>query len=314
MPLVERIANRLLAVRHKRNTLHFIEYFGRYPNYWSPRGHTEKIQWRKLFDRDAHLSLFCDKLASRDYVAERAPSVRLARLLWSGDDPASIPFDRLEPPFVVKPNNRCGAIIKVRTPGELDPAAIRATARQWLTAPPHGRAFREWGYGPVRTQIMIEGFLHEEGDLHSPPAYKVHVFNGRAAFILYISSDNADGVDRRAAYTPQWERLPWVAMQFGRPLNYVATAPRPPRLAEMVAAAEAIAGDVDYVRVDLYCVDGEIYFGELTPYQSSGYAAYVKNTETGQRPPPRELDDAIGDLWTLPRISPLTRLWRGLFG
>ncbi len=314
MPLLEQIANRLLAVRHKQNTLRYIESFGRNPNYWSPRGYSEKIHWRKLFDRNPLINLFCDKLASRDYVAKRAPALKLPRLLWSGEDPQAIPFDRLEPPFVIKPNNRSRAIIKVRCAADLDSEAVRRKAAQWLTAAPYGWRLREWGYRPVKTKIMIEEFLSEGDNLYSPPGYMFHVFNGRAAFATFISKDNPGRNTRRAVYTPAWERLPWSVVSSRGPLNYLDSVPAPPCLTDMTAAAEAIAREVDYLRVDLYCVKSDMFFGELTPYHMSGLSAYVPNTEMRRFPPPRELDDAIGDLWTLPSIPPLTRLRRGLFG
>ena len=38
----------------------------------------------------------------------------------------------------------------------------------------------------------------------------------------------------------------------------------------MVTAAEQLAAQFDYIRCDLYDVDGEIYFSELTVYPLSG--------------------------------------------
>ena len=37
----------------------------------------------------------------------------------------------------------------------------------------------------------------------------------------------------------------------------------------------AISFDFPYVRVDLYSVDGKVYFGELTFYPWSGYVQYT---------------------------------------
>lgn len=51
--------------------------------------------------------------------------------------------------------------------------------------------------------------------------------------------------------------------------------PRPENLDEMLMIAEKLSEDFPYVRVDLYCVDGKVYFGELTFYPWSGYVQFV---------------------------------------
>ncbi len=50
--------------------------------------------------------------------------------------------------------------------------------------------------------------------------------------------------------------------------------PKPENLDEMISAAEKLAGDFPFVRVDLYNVDGKIFFGELTFYPWSGYVQF----------------------------------------
>ena len=46
---------------------------------------------------------------------------------------------------------------------------------------------------------------------------------------------------------------------------------KPVNLEPMIAIARKLAKPFPHVRVDLYNVDGKIYFGELTFYTSSGY-------------------------------------------
>ncbi|MEI9985067.1 MAG: hypothetical protein WDN69_18865 [Aliidongia sp.] len=45
--------------------------FGAYPDVIRPKGFNEKIQARKIFDRRPILTVMADKVAVRDYVAER---------------------------------------------------------------------------------------------------------------------------------------------------------------------------------------------------------------------------------------------------
>lgn len=46
----------------------------------------------------------------------------------------------------------------------------------------------------------------------------------------------------------------------------------------MIAIAEGLSKDFPHVRVDLYNIEGEIYFGELTFYDGSGYMTYTPDS------------------------------------
>jgi hypothetical protein len=54
-----------------------------------------------------------------------------------------------------------------------------------------------------------------------------------------------------------------------------------------------LAGNLDFLRVDLYDVDGEVWFGELTPYPAAGLEGWE----------PNDLDAELGRYWTLPALS-----------
>ena len=49
---------------------------------------------------------------------------------------------------------------------------------------------------------------------------------------------------------------------------------RPSNLKDLVSIAEALSGGIDFVRVDLYNVEGRVYFGEMTNYPSAGRGHY----------------------------------------
>lgn len=49
------------------------------------------------------------------------------------------------------------------------------------------------------------------------------------------------------------------------------TIPRPECMDEMFSIAEKLSRGMPFVRVDLYCVNGSIYFGEMTFYPDSGF-------------------------------------------
>ena len=61
----------------------------------------------------------------------------------------------------------------------------------------------------------------------------------------------------------------------------------------MVSIARQLSKDFPHVRVDLYNIDGNIYFGELTFYDGSGYKGYA----------PDEFDFILGGYFDLHSID-----------
>ena len=61
----------------------------------------------------------------------------------------------------------------------------------------------------------------------------------------------------------------------------------------MLAAAEAVAKAEDFLRVDFYCEDGVLKFGECCLYPGSGLDPFS----------PDALDVTLGDLWSAARAS-----------
>jgi hypothetical protein len=58
----------------------------------------------------------------------------------------------------------------------------------------------------------------------------------------------------------------------------------------MLATAAKLGSGFDFIRVDLYNILGEVYFGEFTPYPGSGLCRFV----------PASFDTELGARWTLP--------------
>ena len=68
--------------------------------------------------------------------------------------------------------------------------------------------------------------------------------------------------------------------------------PAPAQLTEMIAIAEQIATGFDFLRVDLYNTDGQVWFGETTAYPMGGFGRYS--------PPGFDFD--LGRWWNLPDL------------
>ena len=67
----------------------------------------------------------------------------------------------------------------------------------------------------------------------------------------------------------------------------------PVNLNRMIKLAEMLSKNIPFLRVDLYEVNGKIYFGELTFYPASGFGKFK----------PEDCDRKLGDLIDLSQVK-----------
>ncbi len=254
---------------------------GFWPNYENPRHFTEKLWCRMLSERDPLLTIFCDKLAVRDYVTQRIGSQYLVPVLWSGTNPADIPFDRLPTRFVLKTNHGCAYNILVRDKATLDVAAARAQLSRWLRTNFCEATYLgiSWGYKNIPPAVLVEEFLEEKGE--PPVDYKFYCFGGRVEFLTVhydrFRDHKTRSFDRNfAPYNFSYDFEQWHG-DCERPVNFD----------EMVTAAEKLAAGHEFLRVDMYSLGTKVYFGEITPYPGGVSTRFL----------PLSTDRRMGELW-----------------
>ena len=269
----------------------------RLPNPACPRTSREKMLWRKLFDRNPLFVTACDKLACKAYARSRSPELKFAEVLWSGPDPAEIPDALLEGEVVVKANHGSGWYLLLR--GERNIAEVKRRAAVWARRR-FGWRLGEWAYSQVTRGILVEEMLLHEGR-PVPKQYRFHVAGGQIAYVIYGRSNpsearinlDLDEAGRAYEVTPAGERHP-VAME------------APKTYARARRIAEALGADFDYLRCDLYDMDDELYFSELTVYPNSGHG---RKSDKGPRA-------RLSELWDLRRawfLSTPQSGWRRLY-
>lgn len=312
-PIGHRLANLAISLNYFHNTRLYIRAAGHAPNYINPIHYTEKMQCRKLFDRNPLFTVFCDKLAARAYAEQADCGLKFPQIYWSGEDPAEIPFDDLPVPYILKPNHRCGALHVVRDRSDVNKAEIQSQCRRWLQSR-YGRGVGEWGYRNVPRRIYAEELLPAPEGFLYPDDYKIVTIAGRVAWIEHIR-------DRGQRHYKTYFDRDWKKMQFARwrgsPKTLRASlsdVPRPPSLDRMTAIAEHLGTNFDQLRVDLYAIGDDIYFGELTIYEESGLSVFFPLDETFDDFPTRDLDREFGEGWRLLPVPIATKLARALFG
>lgn len=262
--------------------LQYYRAHGRFPNLKAPKTFTEKVQYRKLNDRDPRLPLFADKIRAKELVALIIGDEYIIPTLWSGKYLNIPKISELPRPIVIKASHGCASNIFVHEGDKPDWSAMWWQCQDWLRTP-YGTKTREWLYEGIERQILVEPMI---GNGKQPPSdYKFFVFHGQVTHV-HVDIDRYGDQRVRAILDKDWQRLDVKSFYPNAPY----TVDRPDRFEEMKRIAEKIGKKFDFVRVDLYDVDGRIYFGETTFYPASGYLAYD----------PPSFDAELGAAWKVP--------------
>lgn len=243
---------------------------GFWPNFKHPTRFTEKLQLYKMRYRNPIMSQCVDKYDVRKYVEGKDLAHILNDLYELCDFPEDINFDTLPDKFVVKSTTGGGGldVIVVKDKMKIDLENIKRTVASWRCHKPGAKSSgREWAYsGMGKTRIIIEKYL-ENAQGRELTDYKFFCFNGEPKCVQ-VDTGRFDG-HRQNYYDMQWQSL-------GVHCTYPEGEPQPipQNYEEMKSIAVQLSAEFPFVRVDLYNVDGTIYFGELTFYPSSGYGKF----------------------------------------
>ena len=253
-----------------------------------PRRFTEKLQWYKLYYKNPLMVKCVDKGDVRDFVKEKGLENILVPCYGVFDNPDSISWENLPQKFVMKDTLGGGGTKVVLVEDKLSELErLKRLAKYWTVPVSHNYGGREWPYYcGKKHRVIIEERLDSENPLRGINDYKFFCFNGKVEF-LYVMGNRALGKSVCVSiYDRYFNKLP-VLRKGDEELK---NAEKPECFDEMLAYAEKLSEDFPHVRVDLYNIQGKIYFGEMTFFNASGYMKYD----------PDSFDLEIGQKWQLP--------------
>lgn len=224
-------------------------------NLSSPETFSEKLYCRMISWNRGHHPIFtqlADKYTARAYVRNKVGESHLVKLLWHGGDPRAIPFETLPAEYVIKTNHGSGQIIVVK--GKANRVEIIDKLSKWLKSNYYWSG-REYQYYNIKPQVMIEEYVRSQ-DGSGPLDYRFWCFGGTPEV---IQVDNR-AHDLNPFFDTQWNLLD---LHYREGVSRPAME-RPLNFAQMMSVASQLSEGFDFVRVDLYNVDGKIYFGEFT--------------------------------------------------
>lgn len=227
-----------------------IKYFG------------EKIQWLKLYGKIDKYNDYVDKYLVRNYVKEKIGEEYLIPLLGVYNNAEEIDYSKLPSEFVIKINNGSAMNIIVKDKNNINIKKINKKLNKWLKID-YSKIKKEYQYKNVQRKIIIEKYMVDlSGELID---YKFFCFDGQP---LFVKAD----LDRFTEHKVNFYDMNWnfINMREAFYKNSDQIVPKPKNFEKMIELAKRLSEDFQFVRVDLYDIDGKIYFGELTFTPASG--------------------------------------------
>ena len=271
------------CLRHpmKAVSRRFYRDFGRKLNWDNPRDLNEKINWLKFHTDLRSWARLADKYAVREYVEERGCGEYLIPLYgkWDNVEEVISAWDSLPNEFVLKNNNGCGDVLPISNINGgkqcVTEEELRARLSKWRDSPMSGMIRRgEFHYLLIKNCFIAEKLLVDESckDFSTSPIdYKFHCCDGEP-YICYVSYGrdfNGKSTHQRVGnlYDMEWnQRSDLMSVKYERrKIN------KPKNWEEMIEVARKLSKGHPQARVDLYNIDGKIYFGEMTMTSSGGF-------------------------------------------
>lgn len=228
-------------------------------NLKNPVRYTEKLQYLRLFvyPKDLEVVRCASRDGVREYLKEQGFENLLIKSYGVFDRFEDIDFEKLPNQFVLKCTHACAFNEIVRDKSKIDLEASRKKFHKWLNTN-YGNMTCEKHYSPIKPRIIVEEYI---GELeHLPTEYKIHVFNG-VAKSLYVVTGRGEDI-RYNNYYIDW--TPFDGSQFNGWKKTDYELEKPKNWERMVKISEQLGKIFPFVRVDLYNINGKIYFSELT--------------------------------------------------
>lgn len=245
--------------------------------------YTEKMQWEKIYDINPQKSILADKYLVRGWVKEKIGEKYLIPLLGVWDNYNQIDFTSLPDKFVLKTNHGTGTNIIVKDKARLNKNITRLKIEDWLKMDYAFTNSLQLHYTNISRKIIAEQYLEtDRGELQD---YKFLCFDGKPYFCWVDLGRFSKHT--RTVFDMKWKRQPWTQANYGVSDEII---PKPINFDEMIKIASILSEGFSHVRVDLYNVNGKIYFGEMTFTNGSGLDPIV----------PEKYDKELGQYWIIP--------------
>lgn len=226
----------------------------------NPQTFNEKLQWLKLHVRKPIYTTMVDKYEVKMFVAGLIGNEYIIPTLGVWDSFDEIDFNKLPNQFVLKCTHDSGSYIVCDDKSTIDLKMIKKKLQKCLNKNYFWDS-REWPYKKVIPRIIAEKYIG-----YFPKDYKFFVFNGKIDSVM-ICTGRENGHPKFYFYDQDWNRLYYQRDE----LEMNDNIEKPLNFDKMKEVVLRLACNFTQIRIDLYNVEGKIYFGEYTLYNQSGF-------------------------------------------
>ncbi|MBE6786765.1 MAG: carboxylate--amine ligase [Ruminococcaceae bacterium] len=264
------VARLLLILPDKKYAQWFYKlYTGKSLDLENPRYFDEKVWWLKLNNRDPLLTTCSDKHLVREYVKNCGFEEILIPQVGLYNNAKEIPFKQYKEEVIIKCTSGSGENFIYSPTKDNDTKMIIRRMNYALKQNPFLYS-REWNYKNIENKITVEKIIRDkEGKL--PLDYKFMCFDGEPK-LLFL---DIGLIDENNIYNHHYPRniydMDFNLMPFKETReNYDGLIEKPENFEKMIEIAKKLSEPFPFCRIDLYNLDGKIYFGEITFYHGGG--------------------------------------------
>lgn len=227
----------------------------------NPQTFNEKLNWLKIHNHNPKLTIMADKYAVKEFVSKIIDSKYVVPCYGIWNNFEAIDFDNLKTPCVIKTTHDSNGVVVVRDVTEAKKQEIRKTVNKALNRSFYNTS-REWPYKNIQHRIIADQFL-DDGRAGELQDYKFWCFNGEPK-VMYMTNKGTNIYEN--FYDMDFNVLdinhgfPRVSPEYAKPAAFE----------EMKVLAAKLSKGLPFVRVDLFYVQGKVYFGEYTFFDWAG--------------------------------------------
>ena len=236
---------------------------GEHLNLDNPVGFNEKQNWLKLHDIHSEYTKLVDKYEVRSVIKELLGDGYMFPVLGVWERYDDIDFASLPNQFVLKCTHDSQSVKIVEDKNKIDHKEFRKFYNGRLKINPFNMG-RENPYKNVRPRIIAEKLMVAEGGIND---YKFFCFDGKPV-IMFIATERASGDTKFDFFDMDFNHLDIVNIH---PQSDKGEIEKPVCFEEMKQIAAKCSQGMKFVRIDLYEIDGKVYFGEYTFFHGGAF-------------------------------------------
>jgi len=251
----------------------FKKHHGYELNFENPTHIDEKFSINKFKDNSPIKKELSDKITVRNYIEKIGLSRILIKPFYFYNNVKEIDFTKFTEPMIIKCSNNSGLAYKYIPGNKVDKWKLKTL--NFLSKQNYYKHGREKNYDGLKGRILAEKIIKPKDGILLD--YKFFCFNGEIGFVFIeqgISTETGNHYKyfKRNIVNERYEEFEGVTES--RISSDIDTLPKPSNWDDMCNCAKLISKEFNFVRVDLYSVDGQTFFGETTFYHRSGNANY----------------------------------------